>query len=447
MNISNQLKVLRWSPAWRFLVCVLLAMFYSVLGGHLSACLMLLISVISIRFSPNKGEVHILIAAVIVLQVVWVVLSFLVYSMELSPLSMTAIRESVVSPEVLAVLSFTAAQFLFILTSLQYDFGRNCRLHVINRPRLRLIALVLMVTTTLVINREIGILEGGYAGNQSGYWSGLPLIFITSASAWILLQKKHSGTYFLTLNLVVAWWLLCGNRSEILILFIFGNFLYLKGISFFQGKHFLQIVICIFLFIFGFLLFTSIGTLRAQGVGAIGSISFIGMFTDIIGGDRLKFQTYGSSIYSAITSIYHAEQTGLIYGESFLGQIINTIPSFVSTPWERYQDVSRNFTEYQIIGGLGFIGEGYLNFGIIGPAVVGVVFVSIVRPAIKNSEKSFLLSWFLVSVCLYSPRFFLYGFVYFYKLLVLFSILFIIKHIFAGVSRSRLHNIPKESQN
>jgi hypothetical protein len=390
---------------------------------------MLLVAIWSIFPLRYYNDPQILALIIISIHLVWTSLAIIAFTLNLSPLALTEVRASVLDPNTVSIVVFCAAQFLFISTLLPQTISPQATLKILDKRLARNIALIFVIITTILINQGNLILEGGYHGNTAKYWSGLPVIFIVSIAAWVLLQKKHGLIYFFILNGVVGWWLLNGNRSEILVVFVFGNYLFLRGFEIFWRNSFLRIAIIVGIMVGSFIIFSFIAEIRTEGIAGISSLSVGSTFSSLIEDDRIRVSTFGSSIYSAIVAVHAAEYNGILWGETFIGQIVNTIPSFIPTPWERYQDISIQLTNFQILGGLGFLGEGYINFGLMGPALVATSFIVLMSIAAKHVQSSFISSWFILSTAFYSQRFILYGFVYFYNLLVIFFVFYVIKSI------------------
>ena len=192
-----------------------------------------------------------------------------------------------------------------------------------------------------------------------------------------------------------------------------------------------------------FAVFSFVGYFRVYGLLAFDEFGFLRLFAYMIDGDRLQVQTFGAAIYSAMVAVHHAADSGLLYGETILGQIINTLPSMIPVPWTRYVDVTEGLRDYQLIGGLGFVGEGFLNFGVIGPALMAYGLATIFLQLKYRVCTSFLASWFLLSLVLYGQRFILYGFVYFYNTLSFFLVLYVCREIL----KAKRFNRAKDSIN
>jgi hypothetical protein len=409
----------------RLMICVVINMIYlAQIIPHVSY-MMFFLALASLKLPFDGAVKKTSVAMMQALVVVWVMLAALVYYFDLSPLKISDARAYILSGDVKSITLLISSQFLFLLTTIRIS-NSNVEFIKIDRRLWRGVALSVAIIATLQINPTMSVLGGGYSGNTAEYWSGLPLVFILSISAWILLQRSYAMTYALVLNVLIAIWLLNGNRSEIFMLFVYGNYLVISK-SFVNSNPSVFKVIAATLIIFlAYILFSFIGVMRVVGINVFQAFELVSLVDGIVQDGRLNFQTFGSSIYSVIASVSYVEVNGLVYGETFIGQFKNVIPSFLPVPWDRYQDITSQFQEFQILGGLGLIGEGYVNFGLIGPALVAAVYVSLIKQAISRSCNSFLWSWLLLSVVLYSPRFFLYGFVYFFKLLTFFGAVFLV---------------------
>lgn len=441
---KKHLLVSKDSILARLFVCLFLSIIYVLTDSQLLVYVMFIVSVYSFNIKELSKSESILISLLLLIQMVWTVLIFVVFVFDVSPLMLTSVRLTILKVEHKELVLFMSSQFLFIMTSLLY-FPVKYKAKPpagINSKALSLFLYIVMWVLTFFINSQGVIFDGGYSGNQAVYWSGLPALFIVFSAAWLLNQKRFDLMFFIMLNSVVLWWLLSGNRSEVLILLVYGNFLYLNSYRKISRNPKLMSFIYIFILLAVFVIFSFIGEMRVVGAGALSDFNLSGLFGGLLSDGRINVQTFGASIYSAIVSIYYVDINGIVWGESFIGQFKNTIPSFVPVPWERYEEVSNRMIIYQIIGGLGVLGESYLNFGLVGPVIFASIFSLLLKRLVRLSSCSFLSAWLFLSLVLYSPRFILYGYVYMHKLFVLFFILFFIKHIFL-VKKGLLNNGAK----
>jgi hypothetical protein len=390
---------------------------------------MLFISLWSLKYYRIKNEISILFGLLLLMLVIWLTVLLLIYLLHLNPLSVTQVRSYILlNTESVSRLIFATSQFLYILTSILRVNQFNGSLRNKDNWIIRCILYIIIIIISFIINSGNIITENVYTGNVTTYWSGLPLVFILTTSSWILFQKKFDINYLFMLNVIVLIWLLHGNRSEILLLFIFGNYLYFSTIQYFKSNKYLLFFTLFIAGSIAFILFTYIGMIRS-GHSEISTM---------INGDRLNIQTFGSSVYSAIVAVNIADLKGLLYGETYIGLFLNIIPSFIPTPWERYSDIATKYLdEYQMLGGFGIIGDSYINFGYFGPIIISFIFTYILYFLIKNIGRSWYYSFAFLSLILYSQRYILYGTTYLFKILTVLFIIYIIIQLLPRKFRSK----------
>src|SRR5690606_6689280 len=107
-----------------------------------------------------------------------------------------------------------------------------------------------------------------------------------------------------------------------------GNFLFIRNLKVMRQSPIFGFLTALTLAIVGYVIFSYVGALRVSGISQIGSLSVGGFFDS----ERIRIQTFGSSVYSALVAVFHAETVGLYWGESYIGQVINSVPSFIPTP-------------------------------------------------------------------------------------------------------------------
>lgn len=429
------------SPAIRLGICLVVALVFSIFPGAIVVYIMLLLALASVRFRANTGEVNAALVLIVLMQSIYTLLAFTVYLFRLNPIQWTPTRGGVVDDEAALMVVFGAAQFLFILSAILRSRSRVDGFNNRDRRVFRIAALLIVIVASILINPGRDFFSGEYQGQVASYPGFMPAIFVISLSAWILLQRKYGIGYFIILNTIVGWWLINGNRSEVLIGFVFGNYLFLKNLVPNDRRFRALIYTCGGVMTFA--VFSFVGYFRVYGLLAFDEFGFLRLFAYMIDGDRLQVQTFGAAIYSAMVAVHHAADSGLLYGETILGQIINTLPSMIPVPWTRYVDVTEGLRDYQLIGGLGFVGEGFLNFGVIGPALMAYGLATIFLQLKYRVCTSFLASWFLLSLVLYGQRFILYGFVYFYNTLSFFLVLYVCREIL----KAKRFNRAKDSIN
>lgn len=328
-----------------------------------------------------------------------------------------------------------SSQFLYLLTLSLSHLPKRIDFKYLDDSRIAWSLLTSAVIVSFFINRTSFYLSGAYTGNVNAYWSGLPAIFVTLMSAWLLLNRSAGLTFFVCLNGVVSYWSLAGNRSEILMIFLYGNVAFAFASPAFKTTKSRSVALGLVLLL-GFVIFTLVGIIRAEG--NISQSPLTSVFAEIVSNDRLNVSTVGSSVYSGLVAFDVSMKQGLYYGTTFLGQFLNIIPSFINTPWVRYENPYFTYGSiYQTMGGFGIIGESFLNFGILGPPIFGILFAWGTRFLALRSPRSFLCSWVLLALTLYSQRFFYYGYVYLHNIIVLFAVIGLLSFTMRRYSRSR----------
>lgn len=290
-------------------------------------------------------------------------------------------------------------------------------------------ALILLILSTIITNLGGNIIDGGYGSEsfKSSRWGGWPLIFIFSVSIIIYqvyISKNNVWLkYFLFLS--VFYWLLKGNRSEILVLSII---FFLPSVlvgsqksvkDYFSLKNIL--VITTVLIIFNF-----VGLIRSEGISKKPASS---ISTNIISGDRLNISTIGPSLFTLTSSIKIVSENGFEYGITYLAYPYNSLPSFLPIHIEKIPDIAHYTKEANTIGGSMILAEPYINFGLFGVNVFSLIFFSFFGMILRKTFKSRLYILLLISFIVYFQRYYFYGFVYIYKLLLLFFVLIFINEV------------------
>lgn len=274
------------------------------------------------------------------------------------------------------------------------------------------------IISAFLSNQGGNIVEGGYGGDSfqvEGAWGGWALVFVLTSSIGFVqyFKQKNKIVLYILLGSVFIF-LISGNRGEVLIhCFIFCYIFVQRRNAFFVGSERFQvkqILPAIALASIVFVSFEFIGNLRVTGISN----------ADNRGEMSLMVGTLGSYTYSVISMIGIADDIGVKYGETFTAYLINSVPSFIPVPWERVQDISNLTAKATTRGGSGFAGEAYLNFGIFGPSLIALIYLLFMISVYRKATTSNFYFCFYVALTLYLPRFVYYGYVYPYKLLILF---------------------------
>lgn len=406
--------------ALRAFVCVIALALHQATEHIAPVWIMLLLALYSLRAMSMRSNLTAAISVLVLLHTLWVAVLVAVYLTGRMPVEDTAVRWSVFTESNIASGILGGAQFLYMITLALEKMPQGIEFKKPNKGWLQTPLVIASLATSILINGFAFTIYGGYSGNTNIYWSGLPAIFIAVMAAIILVKKNESNLLLIFINLVVLYWILTGNRSEVLLIFILGNAFYLFSKPRFSStKH--RNAAAAAILPACFIIFTAVGITRTSGITYFLSSPTESIFSGITSNDRLNISTVGSSVYSGLAAIDISKKDGLYYGETFIGQIKNTIPSFIPTPWERYSDPYQTYQlSYQTMGGFGLLGESFLNFGSLGPILIGILLAAMLRNLSLQANRSIFFSWVLLSLVLYSQRYFFYGYVYLHNLVTLF---------------------------
>ncbi|RWP42696.1 MAG: oligosaccharide repeat unit polymerase [Mesorhizobium sp.] len=385
---------------------------------------MAIVTIVSSVHRPKKGQISLGIYIILSVQYVWCVVGCLIYAFNLEPVTVSYIRSVYFQDENLRTAIFCSLQLLFVMCALaavkDADLVRNNKLTNLYRS----ILMAGIVVASIACNQSGTIFEGGYGqeGFNTSRWGGWPLIFVVLCSAFILLDRMRGAISVIFINVIVAYWLIHGNRSEVLILFIFANMLFLMsrfGFNFSSPRN----IILGGLVVFGaFIAFEFIGSVRSQGLSHGAAILSPGKMSQE---GSIRISTIGSSVYSHVAAIGVMQNENYLLGLSYLYQLTNLIPSFVPVPWDRGEDVVSIVRDADVMGGIGVTGEAYVNFGIIGPPLFAALMAMVFGRVAQASVESKWAASFFVALVLYSTRFFFYGYVYLFKTIMFFIFLFV----------------------
>lgn len=279
---------------------------------------------------------------------------------------------------------------------------------------------IVHITVAFLCNQSGTIISGGYGSDHfkaEGTWGGWALVFIlTSSLGFLQIFKKGNKKIIWTMIFSISIFLISGNRGEVLIHCLIICYLIARDRrDFFSGENkfnILQVLKIAVLATLVFLAFEFIGMLRVTGIED----------SKNRGEMSLMVGTLGSYSYSVISMIGIANDIGLKYGVTFLSYFQNSIPSFIPVPWERADDISKITDIATTRGGSGFAGEAYLNFGIFGPSLIACLYLLFLIRLYKRSFSSDLSLYFFIAFTLYLPRLTYYGYVYTYKLILVYLV-------------------------
>lgn len=417
------------SLSWGFLlllrvaVCLFIGYLYRYTQWQILPWVMIALAIVSMKTISARSPLTVAITLVIVLHFLWVLVIYICSALDVMPVMYSPPRWFVFNAGHLGAVMIGASQMLYLLTLALIGLPRDIEFTYQENP---LIAWALLGSAALVsffINRTSFTLSGNYAGNVNEYWSGLPAIFIIFISAWCLFYKRPSILFLIFLNIIILYWISTGNRSEVLAVFVFGNVAYVISSPIFKSPRLRNIALALVIML-GFLIFTLVGIIRGESDSGSGQSLITSVFGQMVQEDRISVSTVGSSVYSGLVAYHIYIKDGLYYGQTIFGQFLNIIPSFLETPWGRYENPYFSYsTFYQTMGGFGILGESFLNFGIFGPIMFGSFFAWILRCLAIRAPHSFFYSWFLLAFSIYSQRFFYYGYVYLHNMIILFAVI------------------------
>lgn len=337
---------------------------------------------------------------------------FAVAALRSSPVNIEGIaRAQVFSSVSLQHFAMCAAVSLQII-SLSLRLSKTATLqrpsHEFNNSALILTVIAVAFLSTYFSNRYQLIFSQSYGsvGSKEETWGGWPLLFLMANSflilAYVNSSRATAQVCLAALAICYMYWLAHGNRSEVAV-----QVLILPLILSARRRRGNAAI-----------------PLRAWHVGAAVAAAFtmyaIGFYRT---GEalQLSFSTAGASVWSYVVAAYFVEQDGLLLGSTYLQYLGNSIPSFIPVPWDRGQALASAFSDYALLGGFGFIGEAYLNFGYAGCIAIASLYLAIFIYFSRLASKKLLESIFLLMFILYIPRFVFYDFVYFYKLMLLYG--------------------------
>lgn len=352
-----------------------------------------------------------------------VLIAFVVWFWELSPLKLNDIRSSYVNSRNLSI-AYTTSLIYFFGAYLVFRF-KSCSdfdFKVLPASNLYFFIVLAFISSYLVNGTHLAIYGGyGTEGFKTDRWGGWPLIFIYSC-AKILSSEGRDKLRFRVLLLLVLYWFLAGNRSEILLLsVVLLKFKSLKSAGFRITRSVLPLVIVAFIF-------DLLGRIRSTGL----SMRMLGKVlteSSLVADGALSISTIGSSYYTLIASIGLTEKYGFLLGKSYLAYLVNSVPSFVPVPWPRIDDIAWYTEEAGTIGGSLFFAEAYMNYGLIGVLVFSLLFHLFWSRIWEKANVDSLSLTYVFLLLIYFQRYFLYGFVYFWKSIILLGFLFLMRQL------------------
>lgn len=415
----------------RFFICVMLSCVDIAMPGNFTVVLLASIVIFYSLFVPKLGEVNLTILVTVGPVYALCAILFLSFAFDIKPILINDVRAIYFTKENARIALLCNLQYLFMLQPLM----RISRKDFAYRPNLsvdyRLMIIALLILSSIMANQSGTIVEGGYGEVEfkTSRWGGWPLIFIFSCAVYIYYSRMAQRFDFFFLGSVVVYWLLHGNRSEVLSLSLLFTAFYFFNFAGSQRSRitFSAALIWIASAAAVFAAFQFIGTARVAGLDGAHDTSVL---FNILEGDRVRISTIGSAAYSAVAAVAVAENGNYLWGAGYLGHLANSVPSFIPLPWGRFEDIVAFLDGANVLGGVGVVGESYMNFGLFGPAIFGLLSALALAKLSSSCRQSSLAAIALISVALYSPRFVFYGYVYLHKTILLFAFLYLVSAIF-----------------
>jgi len=339
-------------------------------------------------------------------------IGMLCYNLDISPINLNSTRQLYINSNSLNDAFITSLIFVFgLIITLKKPQESN---FYQSGNYFHVLSIVVIFISSFIINGTELVLSGGYGTEnfKTERWGGWALLFILSAANLISNINKYKIVKPI-LIFVSLYWFFAGNRSEILMLIVFLVFYKKMDKKISMLKIILPSTILLFLF-------DLLGRLRSAGITLQSIINNISNPTYIKEG-TLSISTVGSSFYTLIATQAIAKENGFQYGKTYLAYLINSVPSFIPQAWDKVKDIAWFTEEAGTIGGSLLYSEAYLNFGNMGVLIFGSIFGYFWRIIWVKSNKSSLTNIFLISLIIYFQRYFLYGFVYLWKTILLFS--------------------------
>ncbi|MHA6298269.1 hypothetical protein [Devosia sp. CAU 1758] len=322
---------------------------------------------------------------------------------------------------------------------------------------------VCMVVTTVLANRTSTILSGNYGEVEpasTGWFSGWPVLYC-AASAWYMVRTRMSRWYdYVFWYAVIAYWLFHGNRSEILIQSMLPILVFaahgprvwsvLGGVI-----NWRRVPAALVMAVSVLLMFESVGLLRSHAVfapptrvsqptssltpqvaplpqveaaaptlqSAVANARELAIHTGLSRGVALS--TIGPSAYTlvAIVGLTETRKLQWQYGKTLQQYVYRIVPSRLNWFPGRAEDMSEVLMrEADTLGGSHFAAEAYLNFGIMGAIALAFLVGKYFSLLGRFAASGLIAAWSLASV-FYLPRLAWYGYIYMYKLMLLFGFL------------------------
>ena len=340
---------------------------------------------------------------------------------------------------------------------------------------------VCMVVATVLANRTSTILSGNYGkveAASTGWFSGWPVLYC-AASAWYMVRSRMSRWYdYVFWYAVIAFWLFHGNRSEILIQSVLPILVFVaRGPRVWSGLggviNWRRVPVALVMAVSVLLLFEGVGLLRSYAVytsptdrsvavppivapnsetlpageatvppaapvpqvdvtpptvaptlqSALANARNLAVQTGSSRGVALS--TIGPSAYTLVATVGLTE-TGKLqwqYGKTLQQYVYRVLPSRLNLFPGQTEDLAEILMrEAETLGGSHFAAEAYLNFGIVGAVALAFLVGKYFSLLGRFTASGLIAAWSLASV-FYLPRLAWYGYIYMYKLMLLFGFL------------------------
>ena len=262
--------------------------------------------------------------------------------------------------------------------------------------------------------------------------AGWAMIFLIAFSYYAFKTKLKANFDVIFSIIIIIFWLLHGNRSEIL------GIVALLFLLRYDTNTSLKIKLkwVVLLTVLG-ASFQIIGVIRGLDVGKVDMLmSFLGGdFSLIFDGSSFgipHISTVTAIDYSLLSIIYSVDEGHLNYhyGLSVFDYLMRTLPAGIPLPFERPVDLAALIAPMtNAKGGAHFAGEAYWNGSILGVYIFTFLVMSLITYFNNKMSSNTLVGIFGFALIMLAPRVVWYGNIYLYKVLLVFIILLIISKV------------------
>lgn len=446
VSTVNHLEV---DAFWRqiLLICVLTLVPDAILAPITRAGLLLLVTAYTVaqdraRLLSTLG-MYVLLVGVTALPLAQVYFGERTYLLTGVGVRANIQSEDAVSLAILAIMAQTAtlSAFLRRLSShavLSEELPQ--RYHWISVP----VLLVAIGLFSVLANPSGLILEGLYgsadflreAALGIGGWN---LFFIFAISIYTQRTRLQGATHKIALLVTMGFWLLHGNRGEVLMI----TALLLATYAGKQAARYgtlSRIVGGAALAVVALFVFQVVGEVRGTGLRL--EVALAGVWDDPLSvfwrAESFEINTLAPVAYTLLAVIYSVQWGGWdqAFGASYLDYAARILPaSWLGAGGP--EDLSvRLIRETMAIGGAHFGAEPFLNFGLIGVLAYAGGIGALLTYVANRRHRSAIAETADLAFLLVSPRVCWYGFIYLFKTLLLLGAFALASHLLGPRART-----------